>query len=186
MRRNVVVMLVMVLLVVGCGDDEGLSGEEQEFVDAVVRMSTQDVDPSDPFGGAEVARCYAERLVTELGVDRLAELGVTPDNISESSEAMFSLMTEEEIQVLIDIGLECMDFESFMVDRMVAEGLSQESAECYIDELAKTDVLRQMMIGGMEEGEDYRPDQDPELMPLMMEAATKCLTPEEMGSSGGG
>jgi hypothetical protein len=179
------VMLVMVLLVAGCGDDEGLSGEEQEFVDAVVLLSTQDVDPSDPFGGAEAARCSAERMIAELGMDRLAELGLTPESLFEDSDEMFSLMTEDEIEVLIDIGLECMDFESLMVDWMVAEGLSQESAECYVDELAKTDALRLMMIGGMEEGDDYRPDQDPALLPLMMEAATKCLTPEEMEGLGG-
>jgi hypothetical protein len=186
MKRVVIVMLAAVLLVAGCGDDGGLAGEEQELVDAIVDMSMQDADPTNPFSEAEAARCYAEMLVSEFGVERLAELGVTPDTIPEDSEAMFALMTDEEVQVLVDVGLECIDFESLMVDQMIASGLSQESAECYVAELAKTDAFERLMSGSMEQGEAYRPEQDPELLPLMMEAASGCLTAEEMASLSGG
>ena len=94
-------------------------------------------------------------------------------------------MTETEIDDLTDAAFECLDIDALMVAEFAEGGISQDSAQCLVSELNKTDFFRATFKAGMT-GSDADPTEDPEIMAAMLTAFSDCLTPAELGEIMGG
>lgn len=184
-RRFPTLLLVAALLAASCGDDDGsgLSSEEQGLADALAISIMADADPDNPFGRAEDAHCFAEGLVGTIGVARLATLGLTAE--SESPEAAFDAMTPGERDDVVEVALGCTDAEGVMVAELEATGMSSDSAACIAEALGESDFFRDAFLAGMA-GREFDPEANPEYTVLLLEAATDCLSPSELGPLFGG
>jgi hypothetical protein len=170
-------VVALALLVAACGDDDGgadgqgLSSSEQAVAD-VLAVSIADDDPANPFGGAEAAQCISEGMVGELGIARLAEIGITAGSLG--------IMTDAEVDSVAELALGCIDVETAMADQFATDGISQESARCMSAGFAETDFFKQAFIAGFTGDDSYDPSQDPEFLGSMITIATECLTDEEL------
>ncbi len=185
MRRFTITLLVASLVAVSCGDDDGsgLSDDEQDLADALAVSIMADNDPDNPFSTEENAQCFAEGLVGTLGVARLATLGLAADR--ESQEAAFAAMTTSERDAVVEVALECTDAPGLMAAEMEATGMSSDSARCIVDALGESDFFREAFLAGLA-GEEFDPEVNPEYTALLLQAATECLSPEELGPLFGG
>lgn len=185
LKRVMVAVLALSLVVAACGDDDGgdLSAGETAVVDAIVAGMMDDPDSGNPFSDPEEGRCFAEGMLRDMGLARLAEVGITAD--SESPEDAFALMTEAEVDDLVDTAFECLDIDALMIEEFANQGISEASATCVVAELNKVDFFRDSFAAGMT-GSDDNPADDPEAMAAMLEAFTSCLTPAELGDMMGG
>jgi len=186
LKRMMVAVLALAMVAAACGDDDGggsLTEGETAIVDAIVTGMMEDPDSDNPFSDAESARCFAVGMVQDLGVARLAEVGLTAD--TENPDEAFTLMTEGEISDITDTAFECLDIDALMVAEFAEGGISQDSAKCLVAELNETDFFRVAFIAGMT-GSDVDPTDDPEIMGAMLTAFSECLTPAELGEIMGG
>ena len=185
LKRVMVAVLALSLVAAACGDDDGgaLTEGEAVIVDAIIVGIAEDSDPGNPFSDPVAARCFVEGMVQDMGVARLAEVGISTG--SEDPQEAFALMTEAEIDDLTDTAFECLDMDAMMVTEFTRNGISEDSAECVVAELNKTDFFRASFAAALT-GSDNNPADDPETMGVMLEALTKCLTAAEFGEMMGG
>ena len=116
------------------------------LVSVAVSACTSTADGSDADGAAGViaaellahpradletrdARCIADTVVENLGVDRLAELGL---DVAEETAALLTVppMTDDEGDEVYAAYDTCLDFTQGDVDNFVTAGLSEAEAEC--------------------------------------------------------
>lgn len=179
MKKLMILLIAFALAAAACGGDDGLSEGERAMVAAIVEGATSDPDPENPLSSdTEAATCFAEGLVEDMGVDRLAAIGFAADN--EDPQAAFAAMSNEELDQVADIALDCIDMRAVIADQMVAEGMGRESAECFADEIEKTGLFETAFIAGMS-GREFDVSENPEVAGAMLEAATACLSGEELG-----
>ena len=139
--------------------------------------------PGTPFDEA-AARCVADRMVRDFGVARLAAVGITAD--SALLEDAPGLMTEAEMELLADLLLDCVDFTAVIVEEMIGDGISRESAECITDAIAETELIRDLLLAGVGVGfdEDRIEGVFNEVLfrhfGTFLEAIGRCLTPEDL------
>lgn len=177
MWKRISILMVLVALVAGaCGDDDAGSGEEQAVVDALMAKMQEDTDVGEPFDDAESSQCFATALVSEFGLTRMAELGVTADAVTES-EAFFGAMSESEIGRAVDLAFGCVDIGAVFGAEFT--GLSDASRECFVGGLEDSGFLRTATIAGLR-GEEFEPDEA--AMGQLLTAAEACLTDEEMSA----
>lgn len=184
MRSIVSLVLTVALIAVGCGDDgDGLGRDEQQLADALALSIGTGSDPDSPFYTPESAQCFAEGLVEGLGVARLAMLGLTAEN--QSRDAAFAAMTPAERDDLVELALHCTDVQAAMAAELEAAGISSGSAACIADALGNSDFFRDAFVAGFA-GREFDPESNPEYTALLLEAATDCLSPDELGPFFGG
>ena len=185
MKRVMVAVLALSLVAAACGDDDdgALTEGEAVIVDAIIVGIAEDADPSNPFNDPVAARCFVEGMVQDMGVARLAEVGISTG--SEDPQEAFALMTEAEIDDLVDIAFECLDMDAMMVAEFTRSGMSEDSARCVVAELNKTDFFRASFAASMAGG-GSDPSEDPEVMAAMLAAFAECLTEAELGEMMGG
>ncbi len=192
-RRMAALVMALVLVVAACGDDDGgsaptdgvgLDGAEQAIAGAIAAGMMGSGDPSDPFAQPEAAQCISEGVVGYLGVERLAEIGIT--SATDDALEAFEVLADDEIGDIADLALECIDLEEELASQLAADGLSRESALCMGRAFAETDLFRQAFIAGFTGDDSYDPSEDPEFLTTMIGAATECLTDEELSLIMGG
>ena len=193
-KRILVSIVALVLIVAACGDDDAgqsapggdLTDTEKALAAVIVEGMVDDTegDSEDPFSDPVAATCFAEGLVADLGIARLAEVGLTSD--SESPEAAFALLSEQEVNDMADLAFSCIDIETAMAQQFETDGISNDSARCMARELGETDFFRLAFIAGMTGNEAYDPSDDPEFLTVMLTVATECLTDEELAVIMGG
>lgn len=185
MRRVLVAVLVLGLVAAACGDSGGgeRSSAEQALVDAIRDEILDDEDPDSPFGEAE-ATCVGEGAVGRLGVDGLLELGITVEDADPGNA--FEGATDEQIDAVIDVTLDCVDFRQVFVDSITAEAdISSESADCLGDALGTKEFLAPIVAAGFR-GESTEFGDDPEAAQQVFEAIVDCLSAEELANLGSG
>jgi hypothetical protein len=179
-----VLVLGLALVAAGCGDDDGLTEGEQAIVAEIVDSAMADPDPDNLLStDREAATCFAEGLVEDMGVARLAEIGFTAE--AADSQAAYAAMSDEELDEMADLALGCIDVEALLTQQMTDEGLNAESASCLAARLADSEFFKQAFIAGMA-GQEVDLSTDPAVAAQMLEAATECLSPDELGSLFGG
>jgi hypothetical protein len=186
LKRSMAVVLALAIVAGACGDDDGgeLSTAEAAVSDAIVAGMMEGGGSDNPFQDEQSARCVADGIVRDLGIDRLAEVGLTAE--SDTPEAAFAAMSDDEIEGIIDVAFGCIDVEEELASQFATDGVSMDSARCLAGELNQTGFFRSAFRAGMTGDSSYDPTTDPEFLSSMIEAATNCLTPEELGAIMGG
>jgi len=181
MRRLAVLGVAFVLLAAACGGDD-LSGDDQEVSDAIFDQMMADTSPDDPFGETE-ARCFADGVVRDIGTADLAELGMTAESINAGTEPADVDLSDDQVDIMTDLMLECVDFRTVFVDQFAEEGISGESAECLADGF-DDDFLRALAKAELS-GNGADPTEDPAQAEKFFNLITNCLSFEELSDLGG-
>lgn len=166
----------LLLFAAACGDDDGggsgdLSGPEQEFVDAA--MAEFDPEDAEPLTEDD-ARCVVTSLVEELGVDRLEELGLTPESFGSEEGAPFpENLSEDEANGVVDGFEGCLDLAGLFTQSMAEDdSIDDETRECLADAFDKS-MVRRLFVTMLTQGEDAMTE-DPELLSDIMSVFMKC------------
>ena len=175
MRRLIAVITVLALATAACG---GGGDSEEELVDALTVALSEDTDPGSPLTGTGVARCFAEKIVGNFGVDRLNEIGVTADDVGTPEEAVAQL-TDAERTVFADSAIGCIDVEAFLTAEFVEQGIAASAAACLATEVKDLEVVNEMFAAGVL-GLPEDPALEDQMEVAFIPAAMKCLSPEEL------
>jgi hypothetical protein len=170
LRFVVACLATAALVLAGCGgdDDDDASPTstgsdavgEDEYLDAL----TDSFTGSESFAASEAeARCAAERVVDEIGADRMQEAGLTVERLeSEEEDEGATDLTEAESEIVADALFECLDVAAAFAEGFAPEaGASEAEVACVSERAAdlaslRTFVARIIRIGGtavMDEGE---------------------------------
>ena len=178
MRTRVVLAVgVLALAIGGCGgdDDDDVSEDEQPYVDAFV-ASASDADEDELQLSGEQAECFGARFVDIVGVDRLEEAGVTPEDFGDDSSLDFSEigLSEDEGEDIYDSFEECdVDIRAEFLNSLDADGsLTEEDREC-VEDAFDEDLIRRMLVTTFVQGEDAL-EQDEELMSDVFAVFSEC------------
>ena len=180
MRKLTPIVLSGLLFLAACGDDDGgggdLSSEEQEYVDAA--MAEFDPEEAEPLTEDD-ARCVVTSMVESLGVDRLEELGITPETFGSEDGAPFPEgLTEDEANDVVDGFDSCIDLPALFTDQMAADDtIDEETKECLADAFDE-DTIRSLFVTMLTQGQDAL-EEDPELLQELMAILSEC--PGAMG-----
>jgi hypothetical protein len=162
------------LFVAACGDSGGarpLTADEQAVATALdASIEAESAATDEPFTDADSRSCLAESIVRELGVARLAELGVTAGGVVDSP-VLFERMTTAELETTADISVGCSDLVSIFVEE---GGMSRGSAACFADRLTDEGTYADLILAGLK-GESPAD----EIFVAMLAAGSDCLTSEE-------
>lgn len=129
------------------------SGEflhDEEYT-AVLADSLEDSDSG--FGAsADEAACAVDRMVDQIGAQRMQEAGLTEENLL-SDETTATDLTEEEANQVADALLECIDFAS-AVARSFSEDVAADEVSCLSDRLGDESLLRETIVASLLEGDN--------------------------------
>jgi hypothetical protein len=140
-----------------------LSGDDQEYVDALVEsMSTDDNAGFPP----DQAECWATRLVDDFGADRLEEIGLTAESMGSDEGPALTDLTESETADFKAGFVDCIDLVEVMVASAEADGTEDTAAmkECLSNSVTdKTEeAFAEVLIMG-----DAAAENDPKLQAAM-------------------
>jgi hypothetical protein len=161
LRSFLLVIGVLLTFAAGCGDDDtesgggdggsDLSDEEQAYVDEAVEGFDPDRDAPMT---EDDARCIATSMVETLGVDRLEEMGLTPESFASDAELPDGAVSEADARTMVDGISDCIDLrELFLAGFTEDESLSPEAVEC-LSEQFDEDLVTRSMVVLLSEGED--------------------------------
>lgn len=168
---------LLLLGAAACGDDEDgggggdLPAEEQEYVDAA--MAEYDAEEAEPLTEDD-ARCIVVSMVDALGVERLEEIGLTPESFADDSDEPFpSGLEEDEANQVVDGFEGCFDMSQLFLDEMAAdESLPPEAREC-LAEAFDEDFTRRIFVTMLTKGEAAL-EEDEELTSELFAAISQC------------
>ncbi len=183
MRRVVLVLCALTMVAAACGDSGG-DDESREALVAAVKQGILDAAADDddlPIADAE-AQCVAEQVVDDLGTDGVVALGLSAEGNDDNP---FVDATLEQKEAVVDAMLDCVDFKNAILPTIQADGVSEESAECVVDEMLAADFFRPALVDSLS-GEEFDFESDPEVAGQLVEVVLGCLTPEELSQLGDG
>lgn len=168
MRKTVVLLMAGTLSLIGCGGDDGDGAPAESPIGKalaaeILREGASGVSTQDE------ALCVSGGIVSGIGEDRLAELGMTVDEVGDVSDYDF---TDTEVGVIVDSLLDCVDVTAALAEEMTSE-FGGEGAECVAKNLDK-DFVRDMMIIGLQDPEAEMPD---EFFQTFLDIAAECDLP---------
>ena len=152
--------VVASLVLASCGGSDDGGGEVAKGIAATF------MEEDSGFSQDE-ADCAGEAIVSDIGSDRLDELGVVAGNIGEIDDVDF---TDEEIATIGSSVAGCIGGD-FIARSLLADGdFTEEQAEC-IGDAFEGDTLQEV-AGSMFGGGSL--EDSPELLVTMMTAFTEC------------
>jgi len=140
-----------------------IAGDEARVDEVAAFLGEESAIADVQFADSE-NRCLAEALVANLDGDLLAEVLASDSNLDDPPEG-----TE---LVLFEALFDCVDMNQLMVDSMVADGATQEEAECFAGAL-DAETLETMMTAEMT-GADPSPEEAEALMATIFEVMFTC------------
>jgi hypothetical protein len=186
------VLLTFALVAASCGDDDGgsdLNSGEQKLADAIAAQMLEDDDSTGDMPMTEAdADCVAQGVVSEVGVDRLVEVGLSEDAIRSGTSPEDVDLPDEVIDDFVGVFMDCVDLAEIMVAGMTEDSeISDDSAECLAEGMLDDyeEFLTLAARSGIT-GEEFEPDDDPDLMAGIIILMSECLTPEELSEVVGG
>jgi len=164
-HRALRLLLIPALLLAvgaGCGDDDeggsggggggedGLSDEEQAYVDAAMK----DFDPKEAEPLTEDdATCIVTSMVDSVGVDGLKDAGITPESFSES-EGFPDGLTEDQAGDVVGAINGCVNLRDLFLEGIEQDSsISKETQDC-LAERFDDDFVRRLMIVTLSKGEE--------------------------------
>ena len=157
--KKLVFVAAIAFIAASCGGDSGGDARVDEVIAFLEEESAvDDVQLTDSEN-----RCLAGEIVAGLDDDLLDELlaGNPKDDPPEGAEL-----------VLIESLFDCVDMNQLMVDSMVADGATQEEAECFAGAL-DAETLETMMSSELT-GTDPSPEEEEALAATLFEAMFAC------------
>lgn len=166
-----IAVLALALAGAACGgdDDGGASGP---LVDALAADLLADNTGAGGELNEEQANCIASGVVSSVGEDKLAEYGITADNVNPVDEVGLS---EEDAGSVADAFADCVDIRALFLESMAGDdGMPQEAMDCVSDAI-DDDMLRNFLIAGLT-GQDPEAmlGEDADLMTALMECAMEA------------
>ncbi len=150
-----------------CGGGDGGGGDAAADSPLAKALAADLLDGDSPVASEEEAQCWAGGIVSEIGEERLTELGVTETDIPDLAEAGFS---ETEISSIVDSMFECIDVQAAFASEFEAD-FGAEAAGCLADALDEEFVKEAMMS-------DFNgSDPSPEFMENFLDIAADCDIP---------
>jgi hypothetical protein len=180
MSRTFALLVAAVgISVAGCGDDDddddAVGGDAQPYVDAMIE-SFDSSDPEELQIDREQAQCLAPQWIETIGPERLAEAGIEPEDFTAEEDVDLSVLglSDAEADELYDAFATCdIDVREILVQSLVEqENLSEEDAGCVRDAFGE-DLVRQLTISGLVEGEEELDPEDP-LAAELLAALSRC------------
>ena len=152
-RLGTACICLFALVAASCGGGDSSTPEESRVDDVVAFLEGNGTDGNGMELPEAETRCVAESLVAGLDGDLLDEVlaGSFDDDPPPGSEV-----------VVIDALFGCAAMQQFMVNSMVADGATQEEAECFAGAFDEN-TMRVMMTSEFT-GEDPDPAMEEELM----------------------
>ena len=157
--NKLAVVAFVAFFAAACGGNSGGDARVDEVVAFLEEESAlDDVQLTDSEN-----RCLADGIVAGLDDDLLDELlaGNPKDDPPKGAEL-----------VLVESLFDCVDMNQLMVDSMVAEGATQEEAECFAGAL-DAETLETMMSSELT-GTDPSPEEEAALTAVVFEAMFTC------------
>ncbi|MEE9297751.1 MAG: hypothetical protein V3V29_01780 [Acidimicrobiia bacterium] len=185
MRRLLLAVTGLAIVAAACGGSSGpaLSDSEQAVADAAADLLMADPDPDNPFADRASALCFTEQVIGELGVARLAEIGITATDIDGGD---FGLLEPGEMESIADFALDCVDISVIFTAAFEEVGVGGDSIDCLVEEMEQTGLLRAAFVAGMAGDDSLDPDNNPETMEQMLTIILDCFTAEDLLRIGGG
>jgi hypothetical protein len=161
-RLGIACICLFALFAASCGGGDVSAPEDSRVDDVVAFLDGESAEDAFQMSDSQT-RCVAEALVAGLDSDLLDEVlaGTLVDDPPPGSEV-----------VLIDALFGCEAMQQFMIDSMVADGATQEEAECLAGALEE-DIMRAMMTSELT-GEDPDPAMEEELMSAVFGVMMTC------------
>ena len=162
-RLGIACICLFALVAASCGGGDSSTPEESRVDDVVAFLEGNGTDGNGMELPEAETRCVAESLVAGLDSDLLDEVlaGSFDDDPPPGSEV-----------VVIDALFGCAAMQQFMVNSMVADGATQEEAECFAGAFDEN-TMRVMMTSEFT-GEDPDPAMEEELMNAVFGVMMTC------------
>jgi hypothetical protein len=178
-KRLTVLAVVLVTAVAACNDGGdgsgggqgggGLSDAEQAYVDDA--MEDFDAEDAEPLTRDD-AECMVTRLVQDVGVERLEEIGLTAESFSTDEDLPDDLSEEDARRVLDSMG-RCFDLrELFLAGLAEDEDIPAEAQAC-LEEQLDDDFVDRVMLTLLTEGEEAL-SEDSAMASEMIAMFTEC------------
>jgi hypothetical protein len=186
-RTRIAALLGAAVLVLGAcsGDDDAASegtvttgsapAEAEPYIDSLVAGFTTGED-EDLQLTQEQAECVAPRWVNTIGMERITEAGIAPEDIGADGNSELSELglSEAEGNELFDAFGACdVDLQQAFVDGIAASGDLPEDVSACLDEHFDADTLRRIMVITITKGEDAL-SEDQELTDALLAVFAEC------------
>lgn len=120
-----------------------------------------------PVASEEEAECWAGKVVSEVGEDRLTELGMTEANVPDIDEMDF---TTDEVSSIVDSMFECVDVKAAFAEEFESD-FGAEAAGCLADGLDE-EFVKEILLSEMDGSEP-----SDEFMQNFLDIAAECDIP---------
>jgi hypothetical protein len=182
LRRSIAILAVVSVVAACGGDDDGGGAGNGDGGDGGAAADTpigqaltaefMAESEDSPISTEEEARCVSGGIVSEIGEDRLAELGVTPESIADSDIEDVAF-TAEEAGTIVDTMFDCVDVKAALATEFEAD-FGAEGAQCLADNLDE-DLIRDLMASSFLGDEtDEMPD---DFFQSFLDIAAECDLP---------
>ncbi len=181
MGRLAALMVGCIVVVAACGGDDGasLNEEEQALADLIASEILEDDEGDAPPLSTEQAQCIGDESVAAIGFDRMVEIGLGPDALGAGTDIEDVDVPDAEVDAIVDVYFDCVDVKALFTQGLLETGdVSEDSAECVADGIEDR-FVRNALEAGIR-GEDFGPEDDPELLQSLLQVLGDCLTPEEL------
>lgn len=150
--RSLLFLPIAALVLAACSGGDGSSAEAKPYVDAMVQSMTEGEDamPEDD------ARCFSEKFVDVVGMDRVKAAGEPEDFGSDAGSLDFDELelTRDEAGDMYDALVDCgQDPKEQVLDGLEDDNVSAEAKAC-VEDLVTDDLMREAMIAGILGEED--------------------------------
>lgn len=142
--------LVCLAVLVGCVDRASTlpSGVDDAVsaIDLIASHKEATTDPGALHYSAEEAQCFAGRVVSELGIDRLESLGLDLDE-DTAPDLSQPPLDDREGDAVYGAMQDCVDLPAQIADILAAGGAPPAVAECMAERYLETDLPRRALVG---------------------------------------
>lgn len=173
---TIAAVAALTLAAAACGsDDDGggnAAGADTPIGEALAAQILEESDSEDGSVAQteEEARCWAGKIVDDIGEERLEELGVTAENVGDIEDIDF---TDGEVDALVDGMFDCIDVAAAFASQFEEE-FGEEGAQCMAENLDQ-EFVRDMMKVAVSGDESTEPPD--EFFQAFLDIAAECDLP---------
>jgi hypothetical protein len=166
-------VLAGVASLVGCGGGDGGGGSRQDFVDALVEVSSENEAGTLT---AEQESCFAEAIVDAVGVERLGD-ATSPDEILDQGTTSVADLgvdvDEADGTAYYERVSQCVDLRTVLVQSEVGTAeITDAAAACFEQNLTE-DLVREFFVAGFVQTRDQLAT-DADLLERLQAVFTTC------------